>query len=155
MRERAALAPYAMPSGDSRGRVHGEEEHAYRTAFQRDRDRILHTKAFRRLKHKTQVFISHEGDHYRTRLTHSIEASQISRAIAHNLLHAAGVLAGGTHAAARGATLRRKIITVPARLVRPQRRPLLHLPSHWPWADHWLTLWRNTIGYSPPNAATP
>jgi hypothetical protein len=76
-------------------------------------------------------------------------------AIAHNLLHAAGVLAGGTHAAARGATLRRKIITVPARLVRPQRRPLLHLPSHWPWADHWLTLWRNTIGYSPPNAATP
>ncbi|WP_207544709.1 transposase, partial [Mycolicibacterium conceptionense] len=71
-------------------------------------------------------------------------------AIAHNLLRAAGVLAGGAHAVARGATLRRKLITVPARLVRPQRRPLLHLPSHWPWADHWLTLWRNTIGHSPP-----
>ncbi len=76
-------------------------------------------------------------------------------AIAHNLLRAAGVLAGGAHAVARGATLRRKIITVPARLVRPQRRPILHLPSHWPWADHWLTLWRNIIGYSPPLPATP
>ncbi|WP_460359556.1 IS1380 family transposase, partial [Mycobacterium sp. ZZG] len=76
-------------------------------------------------------------------------------AIAHNLLRAAGVLAGGAHAVARGATLRRKIITIPARLVRPQRRPVLHLPSHWPWAQHWLTLWRNTIGYSPPQPATP
>ena len=75
-------------------------------------------------------------------------------AIAHNLLRAAGVLAGGAHAVARGATLRRKLITVPARLVRPQRRPLLHLPSHWPWADHWLTLWRNIIGYDPPLLAT-
>ncbi|UXA11585.1 IS1380 family transposase [Mycobacterium sp. SMC-8] len=76
-------------------------------------------------------------------------------AIAHNLLRAAGVLAGGAHAVARAATLRRKIITIPARLVRPQRRPILHLPSHWPWTEHWLTLWRNTIGYSPPQAATP
>ena len=75
-------------------------------------------------------------------------------AIAHNLLRAAGVLAGGAHAVARGATLRRKIVTVPARLARPQRRPILHLPAHWPWADHWLTLWRNTIGYSPPATAT-
>ncbi len=71
-------------------------------------------------------------------------------AIAHNLLRAAGVLAGGPHAVARGATLRRKIVNIPARLARPQRRPILHLPSHWPWTDHWLTLWRNTIGYSPP-----
>ena len=71
-------------------------------------------------------------------------------AIAHNLLRAAGVLAGGRHAVARGATLRRKIVTIPARLARPQRRPILHLPSHWPWARAWLTLWRNTIGYSPP-----
>jgi Transposase DDE domain group 1 len=76
-------------------------------------------------------------------------------AIAHNLLRAVGVLAGGTHAVARGATLRRKIVTIPARLARPQRRPILHLPSHWPWTDHWLTLWRNTIGYSPPPPATP
>lgn len=76
-------------------------------------------------------------------------------AIAHNLLRAAGVLAGGTHAIARGATLRRKIVNIPARLARPQRRPILHLPSHWPWADHWLTLWRNTIGYSPPLPTTP
>ncbi|OBJ80288.1 transposase, partial [Mycobacterium gordonae] len=75
-------------------------------------------------------------------------------AIAHNLLRAAGVLAGGAHAVARGATLRRTIITVPARLARPQRRPILHLPSHWPWTEHWLTLWRNTIGYSPPATAT-
>jgi len=71
-------------------------------------------------------------------------------AIAHNLLRAAGVLAGGTHAVARAATLRRKIVNIPARLTRPQRRPILHLPSHWPWADRWLALWRNTIGYSPP-----
>ncbi|GAA2802378.1 IS1380-like element ISMsm10 family transposase [Mycolicibacterium pallens] len=76
-------------------------------------------------------------------------------AIAHNLLRAAGVLAGGTHTVARGATLRRKIVTVPARLTRPQRRPVLHLPTHWPWTDQWLTLWRNTIGYSPPLPATP
>lgn len=71
-------------------------------------------------------------------------------AITHNLLRAAGVLAGGAHAVARGATLRRKIVNIAARLARPQRRPILHLPSHWPWADHWLALWRNTIGYSPP-----
>jgi hypothetical protein len=75
-------------------------------------------------------------------------------AIAHNLLRAAGVLAGGVHAVARGATLRRKVVNIPARLARPQRRPILHLPSHWPWIDHWLALWRNTIGYSPPVAAT-
>ncbi|MGH3970596.1 MAG: IS1380 family transposase [Mycobacterium sp.] len=71
-------------------------------------------------------------------------------AIAHNLLRAAGILAGGAHAVARGATLRRKMVNIPARLTRPQRRPVLHLPSHWPWTQHWLTLWRNTIGYSPP-----
>jgi hypothetical protein len=75
-------------------------------------------------------------------------------AIAHNLLRAAGVLAGGAHAVARGATLRRKIVNIPARLARPQRRPILHLPSHWPWTDHWLTLWRNTIGHSPPTTVT-
>ena len=76
-------------------------------------------------------------------------------ALAHNLLRAAGVLAGGVHAVARGATLRRKIVNVPARLARPQRRPILHLPTHWPWAQQWLTLWRNTIGCSPPAATTP
>jgi hypothetical protein len=78
----------------------------------------------------------------------------ICAAIAHNLLRAAGVLAGGPHAVARGATLRRKIVTIPARLVRPQRRPVLHLPTHWPWAKQWLALWRSTIGYSPPATAT-
>ena len=71
-------------------------------------------------------------------------------AIAHNLLRAVGILAGGAHTVARGATLRRRIITIPARLARPQRRPVLHLPSHWPWEQHWLALWCNTIGYSPP-----
>ena len=76
-------------------------------------------------------------------------------AIAHNLLRAVGILAGGAHAVARGATLRRKIVTIAARLARPQRRPVLHLPSHWPWAHDWLALWRNTIGYSPPTTITP
>ena len=75
-------------------------------------------------------------------------------AIAHNILRAAGVLAGGDHAKARGATLRRKIVNVPARLSRPQRRPILRLPTHWPWSNHWRALWRNTIGYSPPTTAT-
>ena len=74
-------------------------------------------------------------------------------AIAHNLLRAAGVLAGDQHTRARGSTLRRKIINVAARLTRPQRRPMLHLPTHWPWSQHWLALWHNTIGYSPPITA--
>jgi hypothetical protein len=76
-------------------------------------------------------------------------------AIAHNLLRAAGVLAGDQHTRARGSTLRRKIVNVPARLARPQRRPILHLPTHWPWSKHWLALWHNTIGYSPPLPTTP
>jgi hypothetical protein len=71
-------------------------------------------------------------------------------AIAHNLLRAAGVLAGEHHTRARGSTLRRRIVNVPARLARPQRRPILHLPTHWPWSKPWLTLWHNTIGHSPP-----
>lgn len=75
-------------------------------------------------------------------------------AISHNLLRAAGALAGGAHTVARGATLRRRIVTIPARLARPQRRPILHLPSHWPWSKAWLALWHNTIGYSPPLTAT-
>jgi len=74
-------------------------------------------------------------------------------AIAHNLLHATGTLAGQPHAVARGATLRRRIIAVPARLARPARTPVLHLPSHWPWAPGWLRLWDQTIGHSPPAAA--
>ncbi len=81
-RERAILAPYAMASGESRGRAHAEEEHSYRTAFQRDRDRIIHTTAFRRLEYKTQVFVYHEGDHYRNRLTHTIEVAQLGRSLA-------------------------------------------------------------------------
>ena len=74
-------------------------------------------------------------------------------AISHNLLRAAGILAEDQHTRARGSTLRRRIVTVPARLARPQRRPILHLPTHLPWSKHWLTLWRNTIGYSPPVSA--
>jgi hypothetical protein len=70
--------------------------------------------------------------------------------IAHNLLRAAGTLAGATHAVARGATLRRRIVNIAARLARPQRRPVLHLPSHWPWANAWLALWHNIIGQHPP-----
>jgi hypothetical protein len=71
-------------------------------------------------------------------------------AISHNLLRAAGVLAGDQHTRARGSTLRRKIVNVPARLARPQRRPILHLPTHWPWSKAWLALWHNIIGHSPP-----
>jgi dGTPase len=81
-REREILAPQAAKSGDSRGRLRPEAEDPIRPAFQRDRDRIIHCKAFRRLKHKTQVFFAPAGDHYRTRLTHTLEVSQIARSIA-------------------------------------------------------------------------
>src|SRR3989337_798136 len=81
-REREILAPQAAKSGDSRGRVRDEPADPIRPAFQRDRDRVIHCKAFRRLKHKTQVFFAPTGDHYRTRLTHTLEVSQIARSIA-------------------------------------------------------------------------
>src|SRR5438046_5783317 len=84
-REAAALAPYAMRSRDSRGRRHPEPEHPLRMAFQRDRDRIIHSTAFRRLEYKTQVFVNHEGDYYRTRLTHTIEAAQVTSTLARAL----------------------------------------------------------------------
>ncbi|MCZ6529646.1 MAG: deoxyguanosinetriphosphate triphosphohydrolase [Chloroflexi bacterium] len=83
--EAEALAPYGHRSRDSRGREFPEEEPHYRTAFQRDRDRILHTTAFRRLEYKTQVFVITEGDYYRTRLTHTLEVSQIGRTLARAL----------------------------------------------------------------------
>ena len=72
--------------------------------------------------------------------------------IAHNLLRAAGTIAGGDHAVARGATLRRDLVTVPARFAAPARKPTLHLPAHWPWQTGWKTLWDTITGYSP---ATP
>jgi dGTPase len=76
------LAPYACDPGASRGRMHPEATSTFRSPFQRDRDRIIHSSAFRRLKHKTQVFVEHEGDYYRTRLTHTIEVAQVARTIA-------------------------------------------------------------------------
>ncbi|MGH2543589.1 MAG: dGTP triphosphohydrolase, partial [Ardenticatenaceae bacterium] len=83
--EKQVLAPWAAHSGRSAGRLVPEDEHPYRSAFQKDRDRIIHTTAFRRLEYKTQVFVNFEGDYYRTRLTHTIEAAQIGRTIARAL----------------------------------------------------------------------
>src|SRR2546425_5778002 len=78
-------APYACVPGNSRGRLHPEPPSPTRGAFRRDCDRIIHSTAFRRLAHKTQVFVFHEGDHYRTRLTHTLEVTQIARALARAL----------------------------------------------------------------------
>jgi dGTPase len=79
------LAPYATKSKETSGRMHDEKEHEYRSAYQRDKDRIVYSTAFRRLEYKTQVFVNHEGDHYRTRLTHTLEVTQIAKTIARAL----------------------------------------------------------------------
>src|ERR1700748_3066436 len=84
-RERVLLAPYAMHSADSAGRRYPEAKHSYRGPYQRDRDRIIHSAAFRRLSHKTQVFTGDMGDYHRTRLTHTLEVSSIARTIARAL----------------------------------------------------------------------
>lgn len=83
--EKQTLAPYALLSANTRGRVHHDHEPAYRTTFQRDRDRIVHAEAFRKLEYKTQVFVNDEGDYYRTRLTHTLEVAQIGRTLARTL----------------------------------------------------------------------
>lgn len=83
--ERRTLAPYASLAADTRGRKYSERESSFRTAFQKDRDRVIHTSAFRRLEYKTQVFVNYEGDYYRTRLTHTLEVVQVARSIARAL----------------------------------------------------------------------
>ena len=83
--EQSILAPYASKAACTRGRKHTESPGAYRSCYQRDRDRVIHSTAFRRLEYKTQVFVNHEGDYYRTRLTHTIEVNQIARTIARSL----------------------------------------------------------------------
>ncbi len=84
-REYRILASYAMKTRESKGRAYTEKEHGYRSAYQRDRDRIIYSTAFRRLEYKTQVFVNHEGDYYRTRLTHTLEVAQIAKSIARAL----------------------------------------------------------------------
>src|SRR6266849_10239691 len=84
-REEKFLAPSAMRTSQSRGRRHPEEAHPFRTLYQRDRDRIVHATAFRRLMHKTQVIVTQTNDHHRTRLTHSLEVAQISRTLSRRL----------------------------------------------------------------------
>ncbi len=84
-REDETLAPFALRARESSGRLRDESDHAYRTAFQRDRDRVLHSRAFRRLQHKTQVFPLPQGDHYRNRLSHTLEVAQIARTVARAL----------------------------------------------------------------------
>ena len=79
--EEKTLAPYAAKASKSLGRVYKEPEHEYRSVYQRDKERVIHSTAFRRLEYKTQVFVNHEGDYYRTRLTHTLEVSQIAKAI--------------------------------------------------------------------------
>src|SRR5262245_50011979 len=84
-REKDWLAPYGMPTRGSRGRRHPESDHPYRSIYQRDRDRLVHSTAFRRLMYKTQVLVTQTNDHHRTRLTHTLEVAQISRTVARQL----------------------------------------------------------------------
>jgi dGTPase len=123
--ERMILSPFATLSSETRGRQKKEEECSLRPAFQHDRDRIIHSKSFRRLKHKTQVFLTPTGDHYRTRLTHTLEVAQIARTVSESLPqrgshrgHLLGHDLGHTPSVIQGDTLN---AIVPVDLAMPSR----------------------------------
>lgn len=133
--EKDTLAPYASKSGESKGRVRAEQECAVRTAFQRDRDRIIHCKSFRRLKDKTQVFVAPESAHFRTRLAHTLDVAQIARTIA----RACWLNEDLTEAIALGHDLGIPLLVMPASA--PYRHFILNLLIM-PRAYAWLTIWK-------------
>lgn len=140
--ERMTFAPWVTFSDQSRGRMEQEEQDPIRPVFQRDRDRVLHCKAFRRLKQKTQVFLSPEGDLYRTRLTHTLEVSQIARTIARALRLNEDL----TEAISLGHDLGTPLSATPGNRCWMRSAPMATATA--PRASGWWNGWRTTAGAS-------